>query len=528
MTDSRLLLALALFFGFGTAMTGNVRAEFGDVIWTWTPTSLDREPFNGAEFGNQVAMEGDLAIIGAPGDPFNGSEAGAVWVFDVATGEALHILDTPTLFPGDGLPEGVAMDGDIVLFSSDSRDLERGEAYVFNGRTAEYLTAINLGAEGTSGDEFGQAVGISGNLLLISAEGVDGGQGAGYLFDASTFQRLYKLTSNDSGVSEVGDTVALSGNHALLGAGSGAVLIFDAAAGTLREKLTIPEGGSFGAALAAQGDWAVSGAPGLDDERGAAYLIDLNSATIVREFRSEGSEPGDEFGDSLALDGSVVLVGAAAENDDAGAVYVFDRVTGMQVARLVSPNEAPGEAFGAALAVADGRALIGAEAGVVDGQASGMAYVFNVGFLDLADVDDNGAVDASDIDQLSEAVRTASTDTSFDVNHDGTVNEHDRRLWVAALNHTYFGDANLDGQFDSTDLVEVLASGTYEADVDSSWATGDFDGDRRTNSSDLVIALADGGYEAGPRSAVSSVPEPAAMTVILLAVAQMLLHRKRR
>ena len=66
--------------------------------------------------------------------------------------------------------------------------------------------------------------------------------------------------------------------------------------------------------------------------------------------------------------------------------------------------------------------------------------------------------------------------------------------------------------------MEVLASGTYEADVPSVWSTGDFDGDGRTTSGDLVVALADGGYEQGPRAAVSAVPEPSGIILLLTAM----------
>jgi hypothetical protein len=135
------------------------------------------------------------------------------------------------------------------------------------------------------------------------------------------------------------------------------------------------------------------------------------------------------------------------------------------------------------------------------------------------DFNGNGVLDAADVDMLTAAVAAGTNPANLDLNADAQVNNADLTIWVKDLRFTYFGDANLDGEFNSSDLVSVLASGTYEADVDSVWSTGDFNGDGRTNSSDLVTALADGGYEAGPRAAVASVPEPASVALWSVAAA---------
>ncbi len=83
---------------------------------------------------------------------------------------------------------------------------------------------------------------------------------------------------------------------------------------------------------------------------------------------------------------------------------------------------------------------------------------------------------------------------------------------------TYFGDANLDGEFNTGDLVSVLSAGQYEDTVpqNSQWATGDWDGDGEFRTSDLVVALADGGFEQGPRAAVSVVPEPTSILNLMV------------
>jgi hypothetical protein len=112
------------------------------------------------------------------------------------------------------------------------------------------------------------------------------------------------------------------------------------------------------------------------------------------------------------------------------------------------------------------------------------------------------------------------------LNGDALVNLSDITVWIKDLFDSWMGDATLDGQFNSSDLVEVLSSGSYETDVESVWSTGDFNGDGRSDSSDLVAALADGGYELGPRAAVAAVPEPTSCA--LLAAAGLLWFRPLR
>jgi hypothetical protein len=103
----------------------------------------------------------------------------------------------------------------------------------------------------------------------------------------------------------------------------------------------------------------------------------------------------------------------------------------------------------------------------------------------------------------------------------------DVQHWVKSVFGSWTGDADLNGEFNSSDLVQVLAAGTYEVDVASVWSSGDFNGDGRTSSSDLIAALADGGYEQGPRAAVSAVPEPASFAILMASWAVIAIRRRR-
>ena len=124
------------------------------------------------------------------------------------------------------------------------------------------------------------------------------------------------------------------------------------------------------------------------------------------------------------------------------------------------------------------------------------------------DLNGDGSTDVMDIDLLTSKINAATTNTAFDLNKDGYIDQQDRRVWVKELVHTYFGDANLDGEFDSRDLVEVFIVGKYETGLTAGWAQGDWDADGFFGSSDLIVAFQDDGYEQGLRAAVTVVPEP--------------------
>jgi Asp-tRNA(Asn)/Glu-tRNA(Gln) amidotransferase A subunit family amidase len=150
------------------------------------------------------------------------------------------------------------------------------------------------------------------------------------------------------------------------------------------------------------------------------------------------------------------------------------------------------------------------------------------------DLNMDGVLDGLDIDLLTDKVLSASRDLLFDFNYDRRVNGLDRRVWVVEFAKTYFGDANLDGEFNSSDLVSVFQSGQYEDGIaaNSTWSGGDWNGDREFDSADFVISFQEGGYEKGPRNALRLIPEPAGAVMLVAAWAIGVLRfgpiRKRR
>jgi hypothetical protein len=139
------------------------------------------------------------------------------------------------------------------------------------------------------------------------------------------------------------------------------------------------------------------------------------------------------------------------------------------------------------------------------------------------DFDDDGRLTAIDINELTQQILHSDYDSRFDVNVDGSLSQLDRLVWVQDLRITWFGDANLDGLFDSSDLVQVFVAGQYEDAVaqNSLWETGDWDGDGEFRSNDLVMAFQDGGYDHGPRATdpLIHAPEPSGLLIGLVLIA---------
>ena len=133
---------------------------------------------------------------------------------------------------------------------------------------------------------------------------------------------------------------------------------------------------------------------------------------------------------------------------------------------LLGANEIVGlfsnVATGQRIATADGGGSFVVQYGIGSGFDENRLVAYN--FLDsnsmLGDFDHSGVLDAADIDMLSRAV--GGTNLGFDLIYDAKINGSDREFWVESLMNTYFGDANLDGTFDSADLVQVFQASEYE------------------------------------------------------------------
>jgi hypothetical protein len=134
------------------------------------------------------------------------------------------------------------------------------------------------------------------------------------------------------------------------------------------------------------------------------------------------------------------------------------------------------------------------------------------------DFNRDGVLDALDINDLTQRSAAMGNPNPYDLTGDNVVNADDVEEWITApdIFNSWLGDANLDGEFGTSDLVDILAAGLYETGEPAVWTEGDFNGSGFFDTQDLITALAGGGYELGQRPEPAVVPEPSGAVLLAL------------
>lgn len=302
-------------------------------------------------FGLAVLIEGDTAFIGAPLFNQGGVNTGTVSIyrFDGATWNLTQVLTSPSpLGFGFGFGTSLALSGDVLLVG-EPRSMfggpDSGAASVFRFADPDWIAeATLLRANASPGDLFGTSVAISGNRALIGAPGVDqqgittAGAAVFFDFDGTDWVEGQALAPTSPSGGSFGIAVALEGDRAFIGADeadsavgpqTGSVSWFERNGGswTLAEVMTPPDatlGSAFGGSIALLGDDLFVGArnqgvPGTGGQ-GATYPFRFigQDWTPQDAIVAEGSSFGDDFGSSLAFDGETLLVGAPLDDSGAG------------------------------------------------------------------------------------------------------------------------------------------------------------------------------------------------------------------
>jgi hypothetical protein len=255
------------------------------------------------EFGYSVALsaEGDTALVGGPQDT---GGVGAVWVFVRSGTSWTQQGEKLTAGEEDGSGEfgssvALSADGDTALIGAPADDHGIGAAWVFTRSDGVWTQqGGKLTGAGESGAGlFGASVALAagGETALIGGPEDSGGVGAAWVFGRSG--EVWGQQAEITGTDEVG--------KGLFGAG---------------------------VALSAEGSTALIGGPGDDGEIGAAWVFTRSGASWTQQgskLIAEASDVGPSgllgLSVSLSSDGNTALIGAPGRENEEGSAWVFTR-----------------------------------------------------------------------------------------------------------------------------------------------------------------------------------------------------------
>lgn len=352
---------------------------FERVDGIWTETQFLEHGIDTGFAGNAVAVGGDSILIGSYTDSASALQAGTVYLFEKGTGEAWSLIKELT--PSDAAASArfgsaVAIDGDVAVIGAqnalnDSGMYRYGKAYVYERATGETWSSTETrilspsDATGDTTDQFGCSAAVSADIAIIGAYGKNNVTGAVYVFERQndgTWAEKQILTASDGQVDDqFGISVAISGSYAVIGANTedggdgdpaqntGAAYIFERQAdGTWVEQQILRDDNQypnidFGVSVSISGEVAVVGAKAGHGRNVEGNFVTSPGAIYVYQRDDEGAWPLlsvinasdltalDHFGRSVAVDEYRIVCGAPYEDGGAdnlqtnsGAAYFFE------------------------------------------------------------------------------------------------------------------------------------------------------------------------------------------------------------
>lgn len=334
---------------------------------TWVEEAIlaasDAESFD--HFSSYVSLSGTTALIGAQlDDCAAGGDCGSAYLFHFngTSWDEGAKLTSDDLAGGDRFGS-VAIDGNIALIGAPRDDCVGGQdcgaAYFFRFDGSSWLQEAKLTASDQEANaKFGYKTSISGNRALVTAVEAscptDSRCGAAYVFEynGTSWNEITKLTASDGTVADwFGVSASLDGDVALVGAylddctigqECGAAYIYRLVNDewSQEDKLVssdIEANDLFGNSVVLLDNTALIGSRGDDctagNDCGSAYVFSFDGLTWEEQTKIVASDAAamDQFGYFVALSKNTAFVGSRLDDcvagSNCGAVYVFHDIT---------------------------------------------------------------------------------------------------------------------------------------------------------------------------------------------------------
>ncbi|HEY2515978.1 MAG TPA: FG-GAP repeat protein, partial [Polyangiaceae bacterium] len=436
----------------------NYPVRVDPLVWTLESEVSSSDGAASDWFGWSVAINGSLAVIGAPSHAVSSkAAAGAAYVF-ARSGSAWSQqaeLTASDATAGDAFGTSVALNGTLAVIGAPSHAVSSksgaGAAYVFTQSGTTWTQQKELTAGDTAAsDGFGQSVAVSGTLALVGAPShnpaskVQGGTAYVFVQSGTSWSQQAEITAGDEAAFDLfGWSVALDGTTAVVGAyqhdvtssltSAGAVYVFTQSGTTWSQQQELKAGDAavsdfFGYSVAVSGTLALVGAVQHNasssvTSSGAAYVFSQSGTTWSQqqELTASDAAASDLFGYSVGINAGTAIVGAyqhtVGSNAAQGAAYTFTQsgTTWTQQQELTASDGAANDQYGIAVGTYQDYVVVGAIEHTLSGHAQqGEAYFYGGAYTGTADCYINGTLVASGATEPSNAcmVCTPTSSTS--------------------------------------------------------------------------------------------------------------------
>lgn len=308
------------------------------------------------KYGSDVAVDGQVAVVGATGEVVNGIYSGAAFVYEHApegTWTQVAVLSPSDASSNQWFGYAVDVAGSRIMVGT----LNNG-VYVYEKQdNGNWLEVSKITS---TADNFGNALDLDGDRVVIGApkyDGVGTDMGTAFIYErqaSGDWQEVAMLMGDQGMVNYFGDAVSLSGDRVLVGCSN--------------------KGSSYG------------------QKSGAAYVFIRDTVgqwTLEQKLVATWDEAaGDYFGYSVALNGTTALIGSYQDDDkgeNSGSAYIFELVNGAwkKTKKLVASDGAAGDSFGASVDFSGNDFFISAP-------YNGSSSRYNVGYVYKFSKSENG------------------------------------------------------------------------------------------------------------------------------------------
>jgi cyclophilin family peptidyl-prolyl cis-trans isomerase len=345
----------------------------------------------------------------------------------------------------DEFGKSVAVDGNYAIVGT-PKENDIGAVYIYEYDGTEWLQQIKIASpNGTSGDNFGYSVSLSGNFAAVGAPNYynnAANEGSVYALirtgDPNEPWAIHTMITSDEGDEDVFFGYSVDIDNGILAVGaigdnvdgdqSGAVYVYEGktTGWEMLKKLSAGTDGQpgdwLGYSVAIDDRVIVAGAVNDDGsnntDSGSIYIFGENIAGTDWEKKAKLSAADaateDWFGYSVDIEGNNIIVGATGDDDEgfkSGSVYMFENTPSeqtdpnwIQTQKFTASDTADFDKFGCAVAINNSLAVIGARYDDDNGSNSGSAYIFAKDLAGWFEYEKITGVAAQSYDYLGHAV----------------------------------------------------------------------------------------------------------------------------